>query len=144
MITDIVLMDLRELQDLVRSTAKGSVVINSILKCISTADIFLEIEQIKKHGYKNRVLRIIKEEKSGFHEACCVGYLQVAVLDTNAIQNSLFVTSDDFSNIQFWGDAIEHGTDPAYSIRLISLKSYDMNHGTQFHQEIMDYQNKYD
>ena len=144
MITDIVLMDLRELQDLVRTPAKGSVVISSILKCISTVDIFLEIEQIRKHGYRNRVLRIIKEEKSGFHEACYSGYLQVAMLDTNAILNGLFVTSDDFSNVQFWGDAIEHGTDPAYSVRLISLKSYDMNCGTQFHQETMDFQNRDD
>ncbi len=144
MITDIVLMDLRELQDLIRTPAKGSVVIGSILKCISTVDIFLEIEQIRKHGYRNRVLRIIKEEKSGFHEACYVGYLQVVMLDTNAIQNGLFDTSDDFSNVQFWGDAIEHGTDPAYSARLISLKSYDMTCGTQFHRETMDFQNRDD
>ena len=139
MITDIVLMDLRELQDLVRTPAKGSVVIGSTLKCISTVDIFLEIEQIKKHGYRNRVLRTIKEEKSGFHEACCIGYLQVAMLDTNAIQNGLFVTSDDFFNVQFWEDAVEHGTDPAYSVRLISLKSYDMNCGTQFHLDTMGF-----
>ena len=97
------------------------------------------IEQIKKRGYRYRVLKTIKEERSGFHEACNIGYLQVAMLDTNAIQNGLFVTSDDFLNVQFWEDAVEHSTDPAYSVRLISLKSYDMNCGTQFHLETMGF-----
>jgi len=139
MITDIVLMDLRELQDLVRTPAKGSVVISSTLKCISVVDVFLEIEQIKKHRYRNRILKVIKKEMSEFHEACNIGYLQIAMLDTNAIQNGLFVNSDDFFNVQFWEGAIEQGTDPAYSVRLVSLKSYDMNCGTQFHLETVGF-----
>jgi hypothetical protein len=135
----IVLMDLRELQYLIRTPAKGSTAIGSTLKCISVVDVFLEIEQLKKHGYRNRILKIIKEEKSQFHEACDIGYLQIAMLDTNAIQNGLFIISDDFFNVQLWDGAIKEDTDPAYSIRLVSLKSYDTNCGTQFHLETMGF-----
>jgi hypothetical protein len=84
-------------------------------------------------------LKIIKEEKSQFHEACDIGYLQIAMLDTNAIQNGLFIISDDFFNVQLWDGAIKEDTDPAYSIRLVSLKSYDTNCGTQFHLETMGF-----
>lgn len=136
-IDTIVLMDLRELQYLIRAPAEGSTAIGSTLKCISVVDVFLQIEQIKKHGYKNHILKIIKEKKSQFHEAYDIGYLQIALLDTNAIQNGLFITSDDFFNVQLWEGAIKKETDPAYSVRLVSLKSYDMNCGTQFHLETM-------
>jgi hypothetical protein len=138
-IDNIVLMDLGELQYLIRNPAKGSIAIGSTLKCISIADVLLEIEQIKKHGYKNRILRIIKEGISQFHEACDIGYLQIAMLDINAIQNGLFITNDDYFNAQLWEGAVNEDTDPAYSVRLVCLKSYDMNCGTQFHLETIGF-----
>jgi len=139
MITDIKMMDIRELQELIRTPASGNVVIDNILKCITAVDVLLEIEHIKKHKPGSSLLRILKEQKSKFHEACNKGYVQVAALDTNAVQNGLFEVGDDFFSAQFWQKVINGGTDPAYSVRLISLRSYDKNCGTQFHFEMIGY-----
>ena len=137
MITDIVLMGLRELRDLIRTRATGNILIGNTLKCISAVDVFLEIERIKKRRRRTHVLRIIKEGESRFHEAVHKGYVQIAMLDDNAIQYGLFMSNDDFFTVQFWEPGVDRGTDPAHSARLVSLRSYDIICGTQFHLEIM-------
>lgn len=137
MTIDFVLIGSRELRRLIRTPARGNVVVEDTVKCVSTVDVLLEIEFIKKRRRRNHILRVIREGKCSFYEALSKGYLQTAMLDANAVQNGLFISSDDFYDVQFWEPAIDRQIDPSYSVRLVSLKAYDMNCGTQFHLEIV-------
>jgi len=132
-----VLMGSSELRSLIGTPASGDILITDTIKCVSTVDVLLEIEHIKKRGRTKDILRIIREGKCKFDEAISKGYVYTVMLDANAIQNGLFVTADNFYDVQFWEPAIDQRSDPSYSVRLVSFRSCDVDCGTQFHLEIL-------
>ena len=132
-----VLMGSRELRRLIRTPASDAILPEDTVKCVSIADVVLEIEHIKKRGRTRGILGVIRNGKCRFHEATSKGYVHTVTLDTNAVQNGLFETTDSFYDVDFWKPAIDRRTDPSYSVRLASFRSYDLNCGTQFHLEIL-------
>ena len=132
-----VLMGSRELRRLVSTPASDDILPEDTVKCVSIADVILEIENIKKRGRAKGMLGIIRDGKCRFHEATGKGYVYTVTLDANAVQNGLFDTTDSFYDVQFWKPAVDRQTDPAYSVRLASFRAYDLNCGTQFHLEIL-------
>jgi len=139
MTINFVLMGSRELQRLIRTPASEALFPEDTVKCVSIADVVLEIEYIKKRGRKRSILGAIRDCKCRFHEATSKGYVHTVALDTNAVQNGLFETTDSFYDVDFWKPVIDRRTTPSYSVRLASFRSYDLNFGTEFHLEILEY-----
>lgn len=137
MTINFVLMRSPELRRLIRAPASGAIFPQDTVKCVSIADVALEIEHIKKRGRTSGILGVIRDCKCRFHEAASKGYVHTVALDTNAVQNGLFETTDSFYDVDFWKPAIDRRTDPSYSVRLASFKSCDLDFGTQFHLEIL-------
>lgn len=133
------LLSSRELRRLIRTPASEAIFPEDIIKYVSIADVVLEIEYIKKRGRKRDILGVIRNCKCRLHEATSKGYVHTVALDTNAVQNGLFEATDSFYDVDFWKPVIDRRTTPSYSVRLASFRSHDLNFGTEFHLEILDY-----
>ena len=138
MTMEIVPIGLTELRSLIGTPTSGTIRVGSTLKCVCAIDLFTEVERIKKRNLSHSTLRIIRERKCMYYEACEKGYVLTAVLDEDAIKDGLFEIVDDFFNAEFWSPAIDPNRDPAYSSRIVALKSYDNIYGTQFHLQISE------
>ncbi len=91
------------------------------ITCCSVADVFLAVERMKKSGKAYDPLTRIKDQKTAFFEAVVNGDLLIASLDTESLQDGLFN-----NRTQLWEPAANHGITPTHSVRLVTLKSFDL------------------
>ena len=136
---EVIYLSLPELRELMKTSINSSVArTEDAIRCISTADIFCEVERTKKDNMAHPTLRLIKRRECKLHSAINCGYLVTADLNSYSLEDGLFEMGDDFYSFEFWEDAVLPATDPAHSVRLISLRSFDANWGTGFHLATTD------
>lgn len=132
-------INLAELQVLLSTPLSGSVFSGETIDTVSCADIYCEVEYIKKDHRNNlSILNLINNKNCEFYGAVNANSLQVSCLNTDSLCDGLFETRDDFYTVQLWQSGIEPSIGPACSIHRISLRYYDSIWQTEFHitQEI--------
>jgi len=132
-------LSLPELRELMKTSINSSVArTEDAIRCISTVDIFYEVEHIKKDNMAHPILKLMKSRECKLHGAINCGYLVTADLNSYSLEDGLFKVGDDFYSFEFWEDTVLPATDPAHSARLISLRSFDAIWGTGFHVDTAD------
>lgn len=137
MTLQVLLIDSEELRRLISTPATGVPFVTGTIKCAASVELIFEVEHTKKRLVNSHsVLQNIKGKACRLHDALKEGYLHTAALDTAALKCGLFETSEDFSTVSLWEPAVDRRSDPLRSVRLVSLRSYDIDYGTEFHTEI--------
>lgn len=94
-------------------------------RCLSTTDLYLEIDRIKKRNISDPSLNLTKTKSCELYYAVEIGYVQMADLDRDALVIGLFDTDSSSYDTQLWQEAIDQQISPAESTRLICMKYFD-------------------
>ena len=128
---DLIYLGLSELRELMGSPANPDMVrIDDTIKCISTVEIFYEAECIKKDDISAQALKLVKNGGCELYGAIDCGNVVPADLNIDSLENGLFKVGEDYYSFEFWDDAIKPTVDPATSVKMISLRSFDLIWGT--------------
>lgn len=128
---DVIYLRLSELQKLIESPILSDrVKLDDTIKCISSVEILYEVERIKKGDISALALKLVKTKTCELYNAIDCGYVVPADLNINSLENGLFKVGEDYYSFDLWDDAVQLMVDPATSIKMISLRSFDSVWGT--------------
>lgn len=100
------------------------------IKCICSADLFYEVENIRKKDANPHTLNSLKARSCNLCAAMESGYVQIIDLDQYCLENGLFEVSEDFYKFEIWQSAVDLASDPAQSARVVSLRAFDKSWGS--------------
>lgn len=131
---DVIYLGLSELRKLMESPLDSDIVsIDDIIRCISTVEVFYEVECIKKTDISAQALKLVKNGGCQLYGAIDSGYIVTADLNIDSLENGLFKVGEDYYSFEFWDDAIQSTVEPAISVKMISLRSFDLIWGTDLY-----------
>lgn len=131
---DVIYLRLSELRKLMESPLGSDIMrVDDTIKCICTGEVFYEVECIKKDDISTQALKLVKNRGCELYSAIACGYIVTADLSIDSLEKGLFKVGEDYYSFELWDDAMQATIDPATSIKMISLRSFDLIWGTDLY-----------
>lgn len=129
-------LTLNELQDLMKKERDNPYrpKNNYQIKCISSTDLFYEIEQLRKNLLGISKLNAVKENTCNLYAARDSGYVQIIDLDSYYLENGLFEVGEDYYTCDIWQPAINSSISPTQSATIVSLRAFDNFFGSNLYE----------
>ncbi len=121
------ILSLAELRKLIRSRSNTT---DTVSKCVCIIDLFCEVEKVKKRNIGSRLWNSIRRNDSNLHYRVRTGNIVALDLDHSSLEQGLFEMSDDYKTLGLWEPAAKTTIPPEDSVRLVSLRYFDICYGT--------------
>lgn len=121
------ILSLAELRKLIRSRSNTKDTVN---KCVCMIDLFYEVEKVKKRNMGSKLWNSIRRNDSNLHYRVSTGNIVTLDLDHSSLEQGLFEMSDDHKSLCLWEPAAKTTIPPEDSVRLVSLRYFDICYGT--------------